>query len=42
MKKLILFSFKNDVTCYANKIYKITYPWDLNGIITNHIALHSK
>ena len=29
-KKLILFSFKNDVTCCVNKIYKITYPWDLN------------
>ena len=29
-EKLILFFLKNEVTCCANKIYKITYPWGLN------------
>ena len=30
--------------CYmsANKIYKVTYPWDLNWIVTNHIPLYAK
>ena len=40
--KEISFSFKNDVKCCANKIHKITYPWNLNWTVTNHIALHAK
>ena len=29
-------------TCCANKIYKITYPWQSSWIFINHITLHSK